>query len=169
MTIEVALDVLEEARFPDRCILCGCAGPGDWLEVSTRAGNKSGGWFGLVGRERSVLVPSCSFCRHLMQRQRRMRNVGLVIASFASLVLYGALYFCYRGEQLTYVRGGGLLLFLMPYLVWEGLFPLPFRLRSGVRSLRYGFEQVTYARAFALLNLPPGHSFFRELMEEIHE
>jgi hypothetical protein len=167
MTIEVALDVLEQARFPDRCILCGCAGPGDWLEVSTRTGNDS--LFGLTGRRRTVLVPSCSFCRHLMLRQRRMRNVGVVIASFSAALLYAALYFWYSGEHQVYARGAGLLLFLMPYLVWEGLFPLPFRLRGNAKRINYGFEQVTYARAFALLNLPPGHSFFRELMEEVHE
>jgi hypothetical protein len=169
MTIKVALDVLEDARFPDRCILCGCVGPGDCLEVSLRAARGWREWLSLSTRRRKVYVPSCSFCRHLMVRQRRMRNIGLLIATFAAVVLYAALFAWYRGPQVTYVRAGGLVLFLMPYLIWEGLFPLPFRLRSNLKAINYGFEQVTYARAFALLNLPAGHPFFRELAEEVHD
>lgn len=169
MTIEVTLDVLEDARFPDRCILCGCVGPGDSLEMTTRAVISWREALRLSARQRTIYVPSCSFCRHLMVRQRRMRSIGLVIATFAAIVLYAALFAWYRGPQINYARAGGLVLFLMPYLVWEGLFPLPFRLRASSRYINYGFEQVTYARSFALLNLPAGHRFFRELAEETHD
>ncbi len=164
MSINVTLDTLEHAQFPDRCILCNCRGPGNSLEVTLRTGRI---WQVLLQpmHRRRVRIPACAFCSQLLARQLKMRYIAVIVAGLSAIVLYSSLAYIYEGSYLTQVRIGGILLLLMPYVVWEGLFPMPFHLEGSSRTITYTFEDHAYAREFALLNLQPGDPFFARLME----
>lgn len=151
MTMEVSLDAQNEAHFPDRCILCGCPGPGESLKEPVCAPT----WRKLLGQEawpEVIHVPACSNCRQLIERQRTLRNRGALIAFLVAGLAYAALLVAYRGPYENFVRTGGLVLFLAPHVIWEGMFPLPFRLRMSGRNLTYVFEQNVYGREFSLIN-----------------
>jgi hypothetical protein len=151
MTMEVTLDAQVEAHFPDRCILCGCPGPGESLEETVCAPT----WRKLTGPvawPACIRVPACGNCRQLIERQRSLRNRGAILAFILAGVLYAVLLTAYRGPYENFVRTGGLVLFLAPHVIWEGLFPLPFRLRMSGRCLTYVFEQNLYGHEFAMIN-----------------
>jgi|GEM_PF-2475291 len=151
MTMEVSLDAQIEAHFPDRCILCGCPGPGESLEEQVCAPT----WRKLLGPvawPEVILVPACANCRQLIERQRTLRNRGALVAFLIAGVAYAILLLAYRGPFENFVRTGGLVLFLAPHVIWEGMFPLPFRLRMSGHKLTYVFEQNVYGREFALIN-----------------
>jgi len=75
-------------------------------------------------------------------------------------MVYAALVGFYDGPYANFVRAGGIVLFMAPYVVWEGLFPLPIRMRATPKSVTYVFEQSTYGREFALLNPQPNAFFY---------
>ncbi len=151
MTMEVTLDAQREAHFPDRCILCGCPGPGESLEECVRAPT----WrkfFGSTALPAIVRAPACVNCKHLIERQRMLRNRGALVAFVGAGLVYAALLLVYHGPHANFVRTGGLVLFLAPHVIWEGLFPVPFRLRLNRRLITYVFEQNVYGHEFALIN-----------------
>jgi hypothetical protein len=151
MTMEVSLDAQCEAHFPDRCILCGCPGPGESLEERVCAPT----WRRLLGPvswPRVVRVPACGNCRQLLLRQRALRTRGASLAFVVAGLAYAVILIFSHGPYVNFLRTGGLVLFLAPHVIWEGLFPLPFRLRMSGRNLMYVFEHNVYGREFALIN-----------------
>ena len=152
MSTNVTLDASCNARFPDRCILCGHRAPGDSLSLST---SPHGGWrtfFGLDGGGRQARVPACTRCRELMQRQTQLRSWGVLVAAVVSFALYAVLLFCYQGPLVNVVRSGGLVFFMLPYFVWEALFPLPINVAATKSSITFRFDYEIYAIEFARLN-----------------
>lgn len=165
MTMEVTLDAQSEAHFPDRCILCGCPGPGESLDEPVCAPT----WRKLLGPvtwPAVVHVPACANCRQLIEHQRKMRNRGALIAFVVAGLAYVVLLIAYHGPYVNFLRTGGLVLFLAPHVIWEGMFPLPFRLRMSGRTLSYVFEQNVYGREFALINPGSRECDLDELAEQ---
>ncbi len=154
MSTSVTLDVTRNARFPDRCILCGHQGPGDSLELSASP-DANWRWLFRKPAARTIQVPACTTCYELMSRQRQLRRWGVVIALAAAVVLYGVLLICYRGPLLNVIRSGGLVFFLLPYFVWEAIFPLPISVTATRTSITYSFEYDVYAIEFTRLNRSP--------------
>jgi hypothetical protein len=152
MSINVTLDASHNARFPDCCILCGHRGPGDSLALSTSPTGVWWSFFGFDAGQRKAQVPACMRCRELLVRQAQLRSWGVLVAVVASIALYAVLLFCYHGPLVNVVRSGGLVFFMLPYFVWEALFPLPINVTATKSSITYRFEYDVYAIEFMRLN-----------------
>lgn len=97
-----------------------------------------------------------------------LRNRGALIAFIVAGLAYAVILLSCRGPYANFLRTGGLVLFLAPHVIWEGLFPLPFRLRLSGRKLTYVFEHNVYGHEFALINPGACEYDLDELVEQAH-
>ena len=76
----------------------------------------------------------------------------MLVAVAVSFALYAVLLFCYQGPLVNVVRSGGLVFFMLPYFVWEALFPLPINVAATKSTTTFKFEYELYGIEFARLN-----------------
>lgn len=156
MTIssEVNLPRSHVPRFPDRCVACGCSGPGSLTRISA---GKIGGWgtwlFWWLQRPFIVRAPACNWCGWKLHRLRLLSS--LITISIAVVALW--YLWPYLGQHvpraLRPVAGTALVaLFLMPLWVLEALFASPFNATVHPESVDYEFTAKDYALEFVMLN-----------------
>jgi len=142
--------------FPDRCVACGVAAPGDTIRLGT---NVIGWWtlaFWLPGRRFTVQVPACPPCANRMRRQRRLRLVVGGAAGLAGVAVAVSLLQWYRGPLKRWLALGIALACMLPYFLWEVFSPKPVDLTAFSETVDYEFRDAGYAEEFAALNGAPG-------------
>lgn len=153
LSTDVTLPKFAVPTFPDRCINCGTPKPGSHVRVGTNAI----GWGTLVfwhpGRRFSVAVPACELCRRRLVRRRWSRRVlewsiGLMGVA-AAFYLLGS----YRGPFKRWLALGIALGCLLPWFIWQSLFPPPIDLTAYSDTVQYEFRDADYADEFVSLNV----------------
>jgi hypothetical protein len=149
---DVNLPKTRRPVFPDRCVACGAAGPGDTIRVGT---NAIGWWtlaFWVPGRRFAVDVPACPPCARHLRRQRLLRLVVGGAVAVAGAVVAVALLQWYRGPMRRWLAMGITLVCMLPYILWETFSPPPFGLTAFAETVDYEFRDAGYAAEFAALN-----------------
>jgi hypothetical protein len=151
MSNDVKLPKEHKPLFPDRCVACGRAAPGD----SIRIGTDAIGWWTpvlwLPGARFSVDIPACGACRRAMSRQRwlRLAVCGVFIAVGTGLAHWTLGSF--RGIK-RWAGMGITLLCLVPWFAWEIFSPPTIGLTAYSNAVVYEFRDASYAEEFAALN-----------------
>ncbi len=153
LSTDITLPRTQTPVFPDRCVACGVPCP----ETFIRVGTHSIGWWTILfwthGARFSVNVPTCEPCRGKMIRQRwvRLAVEAIFVAvgvSVAVYVLGGSL----RGPLKRWLALLIVLLCMLPWFVWELVFPRPIDLTAYAHSVNFEFRDEDYAEEFAELN-----------------
>jgi hypothetical protein len=153
LSIDVTLPRSQTPVFPDRCVACGFPFPEGFIRVGT---NSIGWWTILLwthGTRFSVEVPACETCRRKMIRQRwgRLTVGGIFVAVGVGVAVY-VLGSSLRKPFRRWVGLGVALLCMLPWFVWELVFPRPIDLTAFAHSVNYEFRDEDYAEEFAELN-----------------
>src|SRR2546428_353963 len=127
LSTDVNLPKHHKARFPDKCVICGCPSPRSTVRVIT---GTIGWWTWLLwtfGRPFVVKVPACTLCGwrlHLQRLASLLVTIGLV---FATLWLVWPLFSDHvpRAARKWVVMGLALLC-VAPQVIYEVFFPPPF-------------------------------------------
>ena len=150
--IEVKLPRSYQARFPDRCVVCGAASPGSTLRLKT---STSSWWCWLpwhCSDKVSVAAPACAHCaRHL--RVQQFFDIALMF-----VVGGGAVWLAW--PYIGHFRRTGLKLSMLgiavaadlPLFIWRAFHPYPISLSANSTSVSYEFRDETAAHEFAELN-----------------
>jgi hypothetical protein len=152
LSTDVTLPRTHTPVFPDRCVACGMPCPEGFVRVATH----SIGWWTIVfwthGARFSVEVPACEPCRRQMIRQRWIRSAADV--AFAAVGVGIAIYVLgsLRNPLRRWLGLGIALLCMLPWIVWEFVFPRPIDLTSYAHTVAYEFRDEDYAQEFAELN-----------------
>jgi len=159
----VTLDTSAEPRFPDRCVVCAQPHPDDFLRVADRAWSWTVLFFPLLHFaqvRKSVEVPVCRDCRAVFRRQRWLR-IAVLWGIFVAVAVVGIPLVQAWKANVAVLRSrtvqklailAAVVVFAVPLLLWEYIFPKHFDLDVGARTTDYDFRSPDYAGEFARLN-----------------
>ena len=153
LSTDVNLPKEHKARFPNRCVVCGCSDPNSNVRLITGA---IGWWTWLLwmfGNPFTVKAPACSSCGwrlHLKRLVNLLITVGLIAVAFVYL-------WPLVSDQLprtarNWIMMGLGLLCLTPQIIYEVFFPHPFDITAYSNSVDYEFRDEDMAYEFAELN-----------------
>ena len=150
---DVNLPRNHNARFPDKCVVCGRPSPGSTVRLIT---GSIGWWTWLLwhfGDVFTVTAPACTSCG---RRLHLMRFGSLLV------IIAGAFIACWVAWPLIsehfprpirkWIVMGLALLLLLPYCLYQALNPHPFDITAHSDSVDYEFRDPAMACEFAELN-----------------
>jgi hypothetical protein len=141
------------ATFPDRCVVCGGAGPGSHVRLIT---GSIGWWTWLFwwwGKPFIVKAPACTGCAWKLHGLRMLSLVVTVaiIAAALWLVWPNIKDGIPRGLQ-RWAMLALALLCLLPQIIFEVFYARPFDITAFSDSVDYEFTSIDYAIEFATYN-----------------
>jgi hypothetical protein len=153
VSTDINLPKMHVARFPDRCVVCGCNNPDSHIRIIT---GSIGWWTWLLwwfGKPFVVKAPSCTGCAwklHSLRLLSLLVTIGVAIAAF---------YFLWPHFKDSVPRGArkwammGLAIgCVLPQFIFEVFFARPFDVTAFADSVDYEFTSKDYAVDFAMLN-----------------
>lgn len=153
LSTDIRLPKLQEPIFPDKCVVCHAESPGNTVKVS----NSSFSWWTLLiwwyGHRHSVRVPACRVCAFQLQVRRWGAYfvaiaLTLVVVFFVSPWLTPIVVKPLR----RWVLMIAVLICLLPFFIWEILFPPAFEITANKDSVDFEFRDENYADQFLELN-----------------
>ena len=153
LSTDVNLPKAHNARFPNRCVVCGCADPGSTVRLIT---GSIGWWTWLLwmfGNPFSVKAPACTWCGlrlHLNRLVSLLITLGLIAVAFVYLWPLVSDEFPRLARK--WIMMGMALLCLVPQVIYELFFPHPFDITAHANSVDYEFGDAVMAYEFAKLN-----------------
>jgi hypothetical protein len=150
---DVNLPREHRARFPNRCVVCGCESPTSKARVITG----SLGWWTWIfwwwGMPFMVKVPTCRSCGWRFQTRRL---VGMLIAFAVVTVVY---FWVWPLLQDVVPKGlkrwtimGLAIACMLPFVFFEIFFAPSFQVTAYSENVDYEFADCDYAIDFATLN-----------------
>src|SRR5262245_37717318 len=158
LSTDIKLPRSAEPVFPDRCVVCRKPQPGG----RTRVRRTAASWWGAVIPILHLVslfdghvahVPACSGCGLKLHAQAWWRFLAMIAI---------AIVFVWLGAEvvgpwvprplLKWVMIAATLLALLPWFVWQVLFPLAFDMTVETEEVTYEFANPQYAVDFSLIN-----------------
>ena len=141
-------------QFPDRCVVCGCQNPNSHVRLLTG----SIGWWTVVfwtwGKFFIAKAPSCFGCAWMLHG---LRFISLLMTLTTISI---AIWFIWPHIKESVPPGIHkpailvlALLCLLPKVIFEVFFPMPFDMTVFADSVDYEFKSKDYAVEFAVLNI----------------
>jgi hypothetical protein len=153
VSTDVNLPRRHKARFPDKCVVCGCPSPGSTVRLMT---GTIGWWTWLLwhfGRRFTVRAPACAACAWRLHLGR-LASVLITIALCAIVfwLVWPLISVQLPHPARKWVMMGAALICLTPYFLYQVLFPHPFDITAHSDSVDYEFRDEDMAYEFADLN-----------------
>ncbi len=153
LSTDVNLPRAHAARFPDRCVVCGCNNPKSHIRIIT---GTIGWWTWTLwwfGKPFLVKAPTCACCAWKLHGRgvlSMLVTIGILIAVFYFLwpQLSGSVS---RGLR-KWAMMALALVCLVPQFLVEAMFARPFDVTAFANSVDYEFTSKDYAIEFAMLN-----------------
>lgn len=151
MTILVSLQKSSEPIFPDFCVSCFQAKPGQRTRIKT---HRIGWWTALLhfGDKVEIDFPICLPCRNVFERllwtRRFISAAVILVASYLGLQFVGD----FGGPIRKWVIAAAALAIAIPWFVFELLSPLAVEVTATARVTDFKFKNQQYAALFAELN-----------------
>jgi hypothetical protein len=150
---DVNLPKNHEARFPNKCVVCGCPSPESTVRLIT---GTIGWWtwlFWHFGLPFTIKAPACTFCGW---RLHLLRLASLLVTVAACVVSIWVVW-PFVSNQVPravqkWVIMGLALICLLPYFLYQTFFPPPFDITAHGDSVDYEFRDPDMANEFAELN-----------------
>lgn len=163
----VKVPLAVSVQWPDACVCCGVAHPGETARV--RVGVKTTGHTPLgteLGARPRLHVPACSACRRRLQRRNWCRPLVSVGTSMASFMVTAYLIHAMRVSSTAWgwtgdlLRGAGFFVAYIPlmFLTYWLLFPVArlldkdFEAVQTAKGMLYRFRSEAHAEAFRSVN-----------------
>lgn len=149
MVSTVRLPKTKAPDFPKLCVACNAVAP----RASVRMFTSAIGWwtalfaFGAIHR---VDIPACQVCARRLWWTRLFRFLVTVLCISVGVGIADHLTRGMRWRKLICL--GGALLALLPWLVWQAIFPAAVDMTAYEKTIDYEFRDRDYAEEFAALN-----------------
>jgi hypothetical protein len=141
------------ATFPNRCVVCGCAGPGSRVRLIT---GSIGWWswlFSWWGKPFIVKAPACSRCAWKLHV---LRLLSLAVTIAIIVAVLWLVWPSIKGSVPPGLRKWAMmaltLVCLLPQIIFEVFFARPFDVTAFSDSVDYEFTSIDYAIEFATFN-----------------
>jgi fatty acid desaturase len=151
LNVDVNLPKSYTPVYPDRCVICGKASPGDTYRVTTRAIG-SGTAVTTAGPKFTAEAPACPGCRDRMRRRVWSRIAANVLVILAGLAVGWRVLQGVHTSFANVILAAIVLVCLVPLIAWRVYFPLPFDITAFSDTVDYEFSDRAYAQEFAALN-----------------
>ena len=143
----------QDPLWPDRCVCCRAAEPNHKTKVWTLA---IGWWTILLLSFGSIFltrVPACPGCARKMQFQRALRWIVCIAICCVGVAITIWLLRNYTGPARVYLATGIASISIIPFVIWESIFPPAFDMTCYKKSVDYEFKDPMYAMEFEMLNI----------------